>query len=273
LSEKVLSMMTTLALLAALKLAPGQTGDLTLTGARLTHGILGPKRADAKLLPGDSLVVAFGIEGMTTDREGKVLYSISTEVSDGSGKVVHRQPPRDLEAVNALGGSKLPAYSQVDIGVQQPPGEYSLKVIVGDRTSRKSATLTQKFTVLPAAFGLVRFSITGDAEGLVPAGLLGEGQSVWVNALVVGFVRENNTKQPNLALELRVLDEAGKPTTSKPFSGAVNKDVPAGAASLPIQFLLPLNRTGKFTIEVKATDQVANKSVTQSFPITVNAPN
>jgi hypothetical protein len=263
-------MMTTFALLSALQLAPGQAGDLTLKDARVTHGILGMKRADARLLPGDSLFVAFGIEGMTTDREGKALYNISTEVADAGGKVLFRQPPRDLEAVNALGGNRFPAYSQVDIGLQQPPGEYTLKVIVGDRTSRKSATLTQKFTVLPADFGLVRFSVTGDAEGMVPTGLLGEGESVWLNALVVGFGRDNAGKQPNVALELRVLDDKGQPTRPKPFSGALGKDVPAGATSLPVQCLLPLNRTGKFTIEVKATDQVTGKSATRTFPITVH---
>lgn len=263
-------MMTALALLSALQLAPGQAGDLTLRDARLTHGILGMKRADARLLPGDSLVVGFDIEGMTTDASGKALYTISTEVSDAGGKVLFRQPPRDLEAVNALGGSRFPAYSQVDIGLQQPPGEYTLKVLVGDRTSRKSATLTQKFTVLPADFGLVRLSATGDAQGMVPAGLLGEGQTVWINGLLVGFGRDNAGKQPNVALELRVLDEKNQPTTPKPFGGAVGKDAPAGATSLPVQFLLPLNRTGKFTVEVKATDQVTGKSVTRSFPITVH---
>jgi hypothetical protein len=264
-------MMTALALLATLPLAPGQTGDLTLSGTRLTHGLLGPQRADNKFLPGDKLVVSFNIEGMGSDSQGKVHYSTSLEVSDAAGKVIFRQPPaRELEAVNALGGSRLPAYAQVDIGLQQPPGEYTLKVIVGERASRKSATLTQKFTVLPAGFGLVQVSASGDPENQVPAGLLGEGQTVWINALVVGFGRDNATKQPNVTLELRVLDATGKPTLPQPFGGAVNKDVPANATALPVQFLLPLNRTGKFTVELKATDQTTGKSATQTFPITVH---
>jgi len=266
-------MMTALALLVALELAPGQTGDLTLTGTRVTHGLLGPKRADTKLLPGDSLIVAFDIEGITSDDQGKVLYSISTEVMDAGNKMVHRQTPRDLEVVNALGGNKLPAYAQVDIGLQQPAGEYTLKVSVSDRASRKNQSFTQKFTVAPPGFGLVRVAASGDPEGLVPAGMLGEGQSVWVNALVVGFGRDNTGKQPNVTLELRVLDENGKPTMTKPFSGAVNKDVPANASTLPIQFHVALNRKGKFTVEVKATDLIANKSVTQTFPLTVHPRN
>jgi hypothetical protein len=266
-------MMTALALLATLELAPAQAGDLKLTGARLTYGILGPKRADAKLLPGDSLVLAFDIDGITIDDQGKVLYSISTEVLDPANKTVHRQPPVDLEAVQALGGNRLPAYAQVDIGLKQPPGEYTLKVLVGDRASRKGQTLTQKFTVLPPDFGLVRFATSANAEGTIPAGSLGVGQTVWVNTLVVGFKRDDASKQPNVALECRVLDESGKPTTAKSHSGAINKDVPADAPFLPIQFQLALNRPGKFTLELKATDLLANKSVTQKFPITVNPNN
>jgi hypothetical protein len=272
-SEKVLSMMTALALLAALELAPRQTGDLTLKDVRFTYGVLGQKRADTKLLPGDTLIVAFDVEGITCDDQGKVLYSISTEVLDGSNKMVHRQPPRDLEAIHALGGNRLPAYAQVDVGLQQPAGEYTLKVTVGDRVSRKSQTLNQKFTVLPPDFGLVRISASADPTGTFPAGLLGAGQTIWVHALAVGFGWDKASKQPNVALQCRILDESGKPTTAKPFSGSVNKDVPANSMSLPIQFQMALNRPGKFTFEIKATDQVTNKAVTYSIPFTVHPGN
>jgi hypothetical protein len=142
--------------------------------------------------------------------------------------------------------------------------------MVGDRVSRKSQTITKQFTVLPEGFGLVRLSASADPEGAVPAGLLGTGQTIWINGLLVGFSRDSASKQPNVALEGRILDAAGKPTTTKPFSGTINKDISPSATSLPLQFMLALNRTGKFTIEVKATDLVANKSFTQSFPITVH---
>ena len=47
------------------------------------------------------------------------------------------------------------------------------------------------------------------------------------NGAVVGFGRDGAAQQPNVALELRVLDENGKPTTAKPFGGTIDKDVPA----------------------------------------------
>jgi hypothetical protein len=131
--------------------------------------------------------------------------------------------------------------------------------------------LTQKFEALRPDFGLVRLSGTGDAEGQVPAGALCAGQSLWVNGAVVGFRRGGAAQQPNVSLELRVVDEKGKPTMAKPFGGTIDKDVPTKDTALPIQFLVSLNRPGKFTVEVKATDQIAGKTVAQSFPITVHA--
>jgi hypothetical protein len=263
-------MLMTLPLMAALSLAPSQAGGLTLADARVTHGLLGPTRKDTKFLPGDGLYLSFTIRGITADANGKVLYSIGTEVTDSAGKAVFRQLPQDREAINALGGDQLPAYAQVAVGLQQPAGEYTLKVTVTDRANKQSQTLTQKFEVLRPDFGLVRLSGTADAEGQVPAGALCAGGSLWVNGAVVGFQR-GGAGQPNVSLELRVLDENGKPTMAKPLAGTIDKDVPANDTSLPIQFLVSLNRPGKFTVEVKATDQLARKTATRSFPITVHA--
>jgi hypothetical protein len=198
-----------------------------------------------------------------------VLYSTSTEVTDARGQAVFRQPPRDLESVAALGGGTLPAYAQVDIGLNQPAGDYTLKVTVKDRAGGKSQALTQEFQVLPRSFGLVRVAATYDAEGQIPAGLLGAGQSVWVNTVVTDFARDPGRQQPHVQVELRILDEQGRTTLAKPFSGTVDKDVPSRAVALPVQFLVALNRPGKFTVELKATDRVSGKTTTASLPLTV----
>ena len=50
-------MLTTVALMAVLTLAPGQSGQLTLTHVRTTHGTLGPTRQDNKVLPGELFAV------------------------------------------------------------------------------------------------------------------------------------------------------------------------------------------------------------------------
>src|SRR5713226_7158977 len=100
-------MLTTAVLIAALSLAPGQAGRLDLTNVRTTYGPLGISRSDTRLLPGDSFCISFDIEGITVDRGGKVLYSMTTVFTDSKGKTVFKQEPRDLEAINALGGSTV----------------------------------------------------------------------------------------------------------------------------------------------------------------------
>ena len=60
------------------------------------------------------------------------------------------------------------------------------------------------------------------------------------------------------------------PTLAKSFVGEVTQDIPKNATSVPGQFLLELNRAGKFTVELKATCKVTGKETAPlTFPITV----
>lgn len=262
-------MFASLTLLGVLSAVPAQ-GGLEIKDVRLTHGVLGPARAAAKVLPGDHLVVAFDVEGVSTDpATGKVLYSTGVEILDGKGTSLFKQPVRDLEAINSLGGGRLPAYSQMDVGLEAPAGTYTMKVTVTDRTSKKSQSFEQKVEVLPKAFGVVRVHLSGDHDGNAPVGLVGAGEHVFVNFQAVNFGRDAASKQPKIELELTVLDESGKPTLSKPFTGKVDSNVASNAVSVPMQFQLSLNRPGKFTVQLKATDQTSGKTATESFPLNV----
>src|SRR5262245_28283775 len=126
-------MWTTVAVVAALSLAPQQTNQLTLANVRSTYGSLGVPRKDNRLLPGDQVFVAFDIQGITVDPHGRVLYSTTTEVLDKSGKRLFMQEPRDQEAQNALGGKSVPGFVMLNVGLDSPAGEYSVKVTVTDR--------------------------------------------------------------------------------------------------------------------------------------------
>ena len=69
---------------------------------------------------------------------------------------------------------------------------------------------------------------------------------------------------------MTVRDESGKATTAKPFVGEANKNIQQQFTKiLPMQFVLPINRSGKFTIELKATDKISNKTAKLTFPVTV----
>ena len=262
-------MLTSLPVLLLLSLAPGQSGQLNLTNVRATYGILGATRPDTKFLPGDSFVLCFDVEGVKADDAGKVLYSIGMEVTDAAGKVHLKQEPQELEANTSLGGTSLQAYASIQIGLDQPPGQYTVKLTATDRASRATGTLTRTYEVLPKGFGLVRLHTTYDADGKIVAPYVGEGQVLFVNFLAVGFGRDPAQAQPNLSVVMRILDQTGKPTLARPYSGEVNKDIPAKALSVPMQFIVELNRPGQFTLELKATDKVTGQSGTLSYPLKV----
>jgi hypothetical protein len=262
-------MWTTLALAAALGTAPAQAGDLKLTRVRSTHGVMGPTRAEDKLLPGDSLVVCFDIGGMAANEEGKVAYSMGLEVTDGSGKVLFTQDPANMETIASLGGDRVPAFARIDVGLSQPPGEHTVKVTILDRATGRKGTLTRKVTVLPKGFGLVRLALTADPEGQLPLPALGSGGTAFVQFAAIGFGRDKDSKQPNLRFSVRVLDENGKPTTDKERTSEVNKNVPADFLAVPMTFPLSLNRPGKFTVELTATDATSGQTAKLSFPIKV----
>ena len=49
----------------------------------------------------------------------------------------------------------------------------------------------------------------------------------------------------------------------------MSKDVPANFLAVPMSFPVTLNRAGKFTVELTATDAVGNRTAKLSFPIKV----
>src|SRR4051812_8954390 len=77
--EDVPVMLSSVALVAALCLAPAEVGQLQLTNDRPTHGLLGATRSDLKFLPGDFFFLTFDIEGLQVNERGKALYTMAME--------------------------------------------------------------------------------------------------------------------------------------------------------------------------------------------------
>jgi hypothetical protein len=265
-------MVTTLALLAALSLPAAETGDLHLSNVRPTHCVLGPARAADKVLPGDTYILSFDIEGIAIDGAGKARYSVGVDVTDADGKPLFKQEPKEQDAQTSLGGDRLPAYAQLNVGLEAKPGTYKLKVVVTDLSTNKSATLTRSAEVLPKDFGMVRLTTSSDPDGRYPISVPGAGDWLFLHVGVVGFERNGSGKQPDVAVAMTVRDENGKPVTAKPVTVEVNKDVPESAAAVPVRLLLSLNRPGKFTVELTATDRLSKKTATLSFPLEVASP-
>jgi hypothetical protein len=264
-------MVTALTLLAALSLPADEPGGLRLSNVRPTLCVQGPPRATDKVLPGDSYILSFDIEGITIDDTGKARYSVGVEVADTDGKPLFKQEAKEQEVQASLGGDRLAAYAQINAGLDTKPGDYNLTVTVTDLASKKTATLNRKAMLLPKDFGIVRVTTSSDPDGRYPISVPGSGDWLFLHFGIVGFSRNGSGKQPDLSVTMRVLDEAGKPTTAKPVTVQVNKDVPEGALGVPMRLLLSLNRPGKFTVELTATDNQSNKNASLSFPLVVAA--
>jgi hypothetical protein len=263
-------MWTTLALCLAVQAAPAQNAALALDNDRFTYGYFGAVRKDDGFLPGDIAYLAFDVRNMTFDANGRAVFSVAMEVLDGAGQVRCRQVPNTQQAHNPLGGNTLHSVAQVAVPPDSKPGEYTIRLTVQDLTNKASAKLEHKARILPADFGLVNVHTCADREGRVPAAPLGTiGEPLYLNFSIVGFQRDPATKQPNVEVSLRLLDDKGQPTTARARTGKADKDIPPELKVLPLQFGVTLNRLGRFTAELTATDKLTGKSARVSFPIKV----
>jgi hypothetical protein len=272
-------MWATLAAATCLSLAPG---DVKLSSPRMTYGILGEERKDTKLLPGDVLFLAYDIEDLTVAADGKIEYAIGLKLFSKKDpkKAIFTQDPQDLASVNSLGGNRRPAFAQVEIGTDTTPGQYTVEVTVTDRGGGKkaSATLTYDFEVAKPTFGFTRVFYTNEAT--LPAPPLGVvGQTLIVNFAVVGFdlkpakdakdPKDPKSLQPHLDVEMQLLEDGKKPTVDKPFSFSVETVDEKYKKLVPLQFTVQLNRPGKFTVRIKATDKHSGASITKDLDLTV----
>jgi len=268
-------MWATLALTTALNLAPAQAGALDLKNVRVTYGVLGQERKEAKeVLPGDIFNVAFDIEGLRVGDDGKVLYRMGMELTKtGKKEPEFRQEPRDLEADNTLGGSRVPAFARTTVGLDTPPGEYTLKVTIIDRATKQTKELSRTFNVVSPRLGLVQLSLFSYNDGrgtALPAPPLGvPGQTLLLHFAAVGFDLDKKKEQPNVLTEVTILDEAGKPVLSKPFSGTTTEVGAQFKKILPMDFPIQLNRSGKFKVQIKVTDKLTNKNAETALDLTV----
>jgi hypothetical protein len=253
-------MWAALALTTVLNVAPAQ---LELKNVRLTYGVLGQERKDDKYLPGDMLVVAFDIEGLKVKDDGRVLYAMGMELTKKGGKKPEfKRDPQDLEAVNSLGGSTLPAFALTVIGTDTAPGDYTLKVTVRDRQAKSEKILEKKFEVKKTELGFVNLRFTSQAGEPAPNVAL-PGQRVYLHCALVGF-GIGKDKLPHVTFEMSILDSADKPTLPTPFKGDIKSDVKGSGVMTFVPIPLELNRPGKFKVVLKSTCNV-NKKTTESI--------
>ncbi len=255
---------------ALLLLQPASASKLELTNIRATYGALGAVRPGFAILPGELLYIAFDIVGLQADMQGRLRYGTALEVEESKGKIIFRDDFSETPTilVNLLGGSRVPHSVVINTGLDQSPGTYRAKVTVRDHQAKKDLSFTKEFTVNPPEFGIVRVQLFFDPLSQVPAPPVGAvGQKFYFNFVPVHYKRDMK-QEGAIAVELNVLDEKGNPTPVQPLSG-VHSRLPPEINYLQLRFDVPLQRPGQFKLVLKATDQVAKKTVSLTIPIQV----
>ncbi len=263
-------------LVSCLALSLGQgagkgAGRLEITNPRSTYGHLGAVRPkDAGIIPGDVVHVSFDILNLKLDANGRAAYSVEIEVRDAKGELAYHQRPYNAVAQNFFGGNSMPCSAHVEVPLDAQPGARHWKVTIHDRTADTKATLEGKGEVLKPGFALVRIGTFADGDSRVPVPPIGvAGGNLYVNCAAVGFARDPKTQQPDVWVEMRVLDDKGQPTFTKPINGHIKQDVPPSLRIVPMHFGLTLNRPGRFTVELTARCQLCGASSTTSFPLRI----
>lgn len=253
--------------------AATQEAKLEIVNPRATYGHLGAVRPmGAGILPGDIAHVTFDIKNLKLDERGQAKYSVAIEVRDQKGELFYEQKPFHAVAQNFFGGNTIPCSAHMDVPLGTPPTELLWKVTVHDRLADKSVVARGTGKVLAPTFGLVRVGTYADADAKVavpPVGVV--GSVLYVNFAAVGFGRDAKTKKPDIWVEMRVLDDKGKPTFPQPLSGQVKEDIAEKARLVPLQFALTLNRVGHFTIELTARCRHCGAASTVTFPVRILA--
>jgi hypothetical protein len=252
-------------------LAAGQDDPLAIANVRSTYGYLGaPRKIGGGILPGDTAHFTFDIKNLKLDDAGKAFYSIAIEIRDEQGKLFFEQKPYNSVAQNFLGGNSLPCSAHVEVPLDAKPGTMAWKATVKDRTTKQTVTVTGKGKILPADFGIVQVGLFADAETRVPMSAVGVvGNSAYLQFSAVGFDRDKEAKQPDVAVSMRILDEQGKPTIAKPIVGKINANVNPQDNLVPMLFSVTLNRAGRFTLELSAEDKLTGKTSRILYPIRV----
>jgi len=68
-------------------------------------------------------------------------------------------------------------------------------------------------------------------------------------------------------VSMRVLDEKGQPVQGAKMAGDATSDVPESMQVVPMQFGVTLNRAGRFTLELTATDNVTGATAKVSYQV------
>jgi hypothetical protein len=269
--------MAVLALVTVVSLA-ADARAVEFKNVRATFGPFGAIRPDNKLLPGDVYTLNFDVAGLVVDpKTGAAKYTIKMEVFDPKGKQTldDKDSTAKKGVMIGFGGNAAPEAVRVVLGVDKPVGKYKVVVTITDPANNSTKQLSHEVELQPQTFCILH--VLAPAVGLTGQGFTGPEYALSFS--LAGMTRDAK-KMPKITVVGRVLDEAGKPTTTEPMiTYKIPEELPAEMISdLPNRELIPLvspmllNRPGRFTVQIEARDELSKKTAKFSYSFTVLDP-
>jgi hypothetical protein len=225
---------------------------------------LGTERKSDKLLPGDVLFATYDIVDLKTDpKTGKASFVTIVELFDASAKSLFEPKETPNEVAFHLGGTRVPSDLHVQMGRNQKPGKYRLRLTVQDRLAKSVKSHIYSFELLPPSFGI----------GAVVAPAIGFSGLPYSTKFALFDMTLDAQSKPNVEVVMQVLDDAGKPVSPPVISNYPN-DLPPGTDLqtenlVPIYYPIFLNRPGRFTIDILAKDNNGKKEARLTYALTV----
>jgi hypothetical protein len=248
--------------LALAALLSGEAASVELKNLRMAHGDFGITRTDKKFLPGDVLFLTYDVDGLGVADKGTLSFETVLEIFDGNKKLVRSKNYPPTEIIPPLGGNRIPAKLTLNMGVDQKPGDYIVKVTVTDRVGKKSAEFSHRIELLPEGFGAV----------LVQAPAIGYiGSTYPIMFSLVHSPLDKKTKLPSIDVTMRVFEEGGKTELSKPVTTNLPAILPDefDPKTIPLNFGINLTRPGRFVAELEVNEKLGNHKLKMLLPFTV----
>jgi hypothetical protein len=250
-------------LLAVGCLAPTSAQALEITYLRPAYGPMAAMRKNLKFIPGDVLYMSYVVSGLKVEEKtNKVKYTSTLEFLDAKNtQMFKKDTPNELTV--QLGGTSMPGDLHIVMGRNLAPGKYTVKLTVKDQLSNDSKAVTYPIEVIASEFGFV--GVTAPAVGLI-------GQHYLASFAVVDMGLDAK-KMPNVEITIKLFDDKGT-AVAKPTVMTLPKDIPEGIdiqkeSFVPLSYPLYLNRSGRFTVEIVATDRVSAKTAQLRYQLTV----
>lgn len=249
---------------------PSVAQAVDISNIRVRYGPFGAIRAKPgdpiiQCLPADTIFMTFDIEDLQLDaKTGRASYDTILELLDSEGKVKYEKKTQN-DVLPHLGGSRMPGDLYLSLGAKQAAGSYSVRLKVIDKLAKegKGKQFTYPFEVIKPGFGFIQ--TTAPALG-VPGG-------PYLTTFGLVNLGLDAKKNPDAEVSIRILDDKGvavRPAVKIQLPAEMPAGVDLAVENfVPLSYPVFLNRPGRYTIEVSATDKIGAKTAKMSYSLNV----